>query len=64
MNPVKVRVFTREEDPYKVPAMEVTPDEGTAFYIKVEHPQGGSRIITVILGPKGGIDITRGNKTR
>lgn len=64
MSKAKVRVFTREQNPYEIEPVEVLPDEGTAFYIKVEHPQGGSRVITVMLGPKGGIDITRGQKAK
>lgn len=62
MSTAKVRVFAGTEDPQKIVPTEVSLDEGMAFYVKIEHPQGGSRIVTVLLGPKGGIDITRGMK--
>lgn len=64
MSKAKVRVFTRIEDEQSAAPVEVTPDDGAAFYIRICHPQGGSRLISVFLGPKGGIDITRGTKLR
>jgi len=64
MSTAKVRVFTREQNPFEIEPVEVLPDEDAAVYIKVQHPLGGSRVITVALGPKGGIDIRRGPKIR
>lgn len=64
MSHAKVRVFARIEDEQNAVPVEVRPDEGAAFYIRVYHPQGGSRLISVVLGPRGGIEITRGVKLR
>ena len=62
MSPAKVRVFNDFHDEGTAVALEVDPDAGDSFYLRVIHPQGGSRVISVRLGPKGGIDITRGVK--
>ncbi len=64
MSTAKVRVFTCEQNPYEIEPVEVVPDEGTTFHIKVEHPDAGSRVISITLGPKGSIDITRGHPLR
>ena len=62
MSTAKVRVFAQMEAEQNAPGIEVAPDAGNSFYIRVTHPHGGSRLISVLLGPKGGIDITRGAK--
>lgn len=62
MSATKVRVFAQIEDERNAAPVEVSPDAGSAFYIRIHHPLGGSRLISVLLGPKGGIDITRGVK--
>ena len=62
MSQAKVRVFNDFAAEQKAAGIEVAPDAGNSFYIRVTHPHGGSRLISVLLGPKGGIDITRGAK--
>lgn len=64
MTPARVQVFSRMEEEQNAAPIEVAPDAGAAFYVRIQHPQGGSRLISVLLGPKGGIDITRGCKLR
>ena len=57
----KVLAFSNLEDETSVAPIEVAPSCSHIF-IRVQHPLGGSRLISILLGPKGGIDISRGVK--
>ena len=62
MSAAKVRVFSRLEDEQNAEPIEVAPNAGNTVFVRIQHPQGGSRLVSVLLGPKGGIDIARGVK--
>lgn len=60
MSTANARVFSRLVDEQSAEAIEVAPKAGITVYIRIQHPQGGLRVISICNGPTGGIDMSCG----
>lgn len=62
----KVRLEASTEIPVgkDAPSLKVDLEDRDAFYLKIHHPDGGCRLLSVIVGPRGGIRVTQGFKIK
>lgn len=62
MSRAQIRVFSRARGEEEAATLQIVPNDWNAVYVRVKHPQGASRLIGILLGPRGGIDIVPGFK--